>query len=141
MILQRQDLEFSTDKPISVCDMTPKVQEAVKRMRILNGLLMIASLHTTLALVINERCEKLREDMVVFLTRLAPPTAKYRHNEIAIDGRPNAHSHLLSLLLPSQVTVAVKEGEMDLGQWQSIFAVELDGPRTLRKIRLTFVGD
>src|SRR3989338_1004717 len=100
--------------------------------------------------------------MVDFLVRLVPPDGEYRHNLVAGDGRPNAHSHILSLMVPSQVTLVlhrqnlmvrtvphlqlsrerdvVEDGELDLGSGQSIFAIELDGPRKSREIALTAMG-
>ena len=41
----------------------------------------------------------------------------------------NAHSHLLSMMLGSSECVPVVEGEMVIGQWQSILLVDFDGPR------------
>lgn len=41
----------------------------------------------------------------------------------------NAHSHLLSMLLGSSETIPVINGEMVIGQWQSVLLVDLDGPR------------
>lgn len=42
----------------------------------------------------------------------------------------NAHSHLLSMLLGNSLAVPVAGGDLQLGTWQSIILVELDGPRT-----------
>ena len=41
----------------------------------------------------------------------------------------NAHSHLLAMLLGASETVPICEGELCIGQWQSIILVDLDGPR------------
>lgn len=41
----------------------------------------------------------------------------------------NAHSHLLSMLLGSSESIPVVDGEMVIGQWQSVLLVDLDGPR------------
>lgn len=51
----------------------------------------------------------------------------------------NAHSHLLSMLLGSSETIPVVDGEMVIGQWQSILLVDLDGPRT-RSVGVQFIG-
>ena len=42
----------------------------------------------------------------------------------------NAHSHLISMTLGSSECIPVVDGEMVIGQWQSVLLVDLDGPRT-----------
>ncbi len=139
MPLQQKTFSFITKKPIEIIEMTTGVKEFVESSGYRNGLLTVSSPHTTLGVVINERCERLQEDMIDFLRRLVPAGGDYRHNQVALDGRPNAHSHLLSLLLPSQLTFVVSEGQLLLGEWQSVFAIELDGPRSTRKIQMTLM--
>ncbi|MBF0492302.1 MAG: YjbQ family protein [Deltaproteobacteria bacterium] len=134
------ELVFETTEPLQIIDISTQVQWVFQES---NGgdcdLLHLASLHTTCALIINERCEHLQKDMLDFLQRLTPPqVSEYRHDKIAIDGRPNTHSHLLGMLLPSSQTLVIKKREIQLGIWQSIFLVELDGPRKERKIQLSF---
>jgi len=41
----------------------------------------------------------------------------------------NAHSHLISMMLGSSECIPVVNGEMVIGQWQSVLLVDLDGPR------------
>lgn len=51
----------------------------------------------------------------------------------------NAHSHLLSMLLGSSECIPVVNGEMVIGQWQSILLVDLDGPRD-RTVGIQMMG-
>lgn len=51
----------------------------------------------------------------------------------------NAHSHLLSMLLGSSESIPVVNGEMVIGQWQSVLLVDLDGPRD-RTVGVQFTG-
>jgi secondary thiamine-phosphate synthase enzyme len=137
MVLHRHNLSLKTAQPLEIRDITGEVEAFVQSLETPEGLLVVASPHTTLGVAVNERCEELQKDMIEFLKRLAPAGEPYRHNRVAVDGRPNAHSHLLSLLIPSQVSLVVAEGRIQKGEWQSIFAIELDGPRAERKIELT----
>jgi thiamine phosphate synthase YjbQ (UPF0047 family) len=41
----------------------------------------------------------------------------------------NAHSHLIALLLGSQLSVPIVGGRLGRGRYQSVMLVELDGPR------------
>ncbi len=137
--MKTQVITLTTHQPIEVLDLTSQVKNFVKEQAAQNGILVIASEHTTLGVVLNEKCDSLEKDMTEFLNRLAPADLPYRHNQVAVDGRPNAHSHLLSLVIPSQQTLVIENGSLQLGQWQSVFAVELDGPRPLRKVHLTLI--
>jgi secondary thiamine-phosphate synthase enzyme len=137
MPLKQTIVTLKSDRPVQIRDLTNEVRRFVGQSGVRDGLLVAASQHTTMGVVINEKCEHLEKDMIRFLERIAPPKGDYEHNKHAVDGRPNAHSHLLSLVIPSSVTIVVADGELQLGEWQSVFAVELDGPRPARKIHLT----
>jgi len=138
MSFKHHQLTLETKQPIEIREITPLVKDFVTGLPSKDGILIVASPHTTLGVVLNERCEELQKDMLEFLRRLAPAEGRYLHNRVAVDGRPNAHSHLLSLVIPSQVTLVVAQGRLQMGEWQSIFAVEMDGPRRERKIELSF---
>ncbi len=140
MRFEQHSIELSTQEPIEIINITDPVKAFVAECGISNGMLNIGSAHTTVGLAINEECAHLRKDILAFLERLVPPQADYEHNKVAVDGRPNAHSHLLSLMLPPSQSLVVKGGELQLGTWQSIFAIELDGPRSQRRINLTLMG-
>jgi secondary thiamine-phosphate synthase enzyme len=58
-----------------------------------------------------------------------------------VDDRDNAHSHLLGLFLNASETIPVAGGELVMGGWQSIFFIELDGPRERREVRLQLLGE
>ena len=51
----------------------------------------------------------------------------------------NAHSHLIGMMLGSSESIPVVEGEMVIGQWQSVLMVDLDGPR-VRTVGVQLMG-
>jgi secondary thiamine-phosphate synthase enzyme len=129
-----------TTKPIEIIDITPEVTAALASTSLKRGQLTVISRHTTAFININEKEEHLLEDMETFLKRLVPKDGNYLHNLNPIDGRHNAHSHLLGLFMNSSETIPFSEGKMLLGEWQSVFFVELDGPRAERTILLQISG-
>ncbi|HSA59800.1 MAG TPA: secondary thiamine-phosphate synthase enzyme YjbQ [bacterium] len=137
MPLKQTAITLKSERPLQIHDLTEAVRRFTAESGVRDGLLIAASRHTTMGVVINEKCEFLERDMIRFLEKLVPAQADYEHNRHAVDGRPNAHSHLLSLVIPSELTLVIAGGELQLGTWQSVFAVELDGPRPTRKIHLT----
>lgn len=130
-----------SDKSIQLIDITPLAQTFIKKNKAQNGILIIQSQHTTAAISLNEKCSEIEKDLIHFLGKLVPPHADYAHNKVALDGRANAHSHLLKHLMSSSETLTVKEGKFLLGAWQTLFFVELDGPRSSRQIHFTFLGE
>ena len=56
------------------------------------------------------------------------------------DERINGHSHIRSIFFGSSETVPVENGDLILGNWKNIFAIELD-PVRQRKIVCTFIGE
>jgi secondary thiamine-phosphate synthase enzyme len=85
--------------------------------------------------IVNENEPLLLEDLEDLLQGWAPEDGCYRHNDLAArkappkGERPNGHAHARALLLGASVCLNVADGKVDLGEWQSVFLVELDGPR------------
>ena len=84
-------------------------------------------------------------DLKRWLYQLASPGDGWKHDDLHLrpgvpDDEPrNAHAHLQALLLGNQVTVNVCNGELQLGQYQDVLLVELDGPRD-RKVSLQWLS-
>ncbi len=141
MKILRHRLEFATAAPIEFRDVTQDVTDWIATTGIRNGLLTLLSPHTTARVNINESETQLQRDMVTFLKRMVPRDGDWLHNLDTVDDRDNAHSHLLGLLMSASETIPVAEGALTLGEWQSIFFVELDGPRPRRLLDLQIMGD
>ena len=99
-----------------------------------DGLLFVFVPHTTAGITINENADPdVRMDIIQVLDRLIPWAGPYAHAE------GNTAAHVKASLMGSSITVAVTEGKLLLGTWQSVFFCEFDGPRT-RKIVLRFLA-
>ena len=138
-------IELHTGEGISLHDIMPGIRNAVAKSGIKDGFVTVTSQHTTTAIAINEKEERLIEDVKTFLTKLVPPGDRYLHNDIAMrdcpDDEPeNAHSHLAAMLLGSSEVIALAGGELVLGQYQSVMLYELDGPRQ-RKVSVRVFGE
>jgi secondary thiamine-phosphate synthase enzyme len=138
-------IEQDTGQGISLHDLMADIRDAVAGSGIRNGFVTITSQHTTTAITINEHEARLLEDVKVFLARLIPSGDRYLHNDIQLRDCPpdepeNAHSHLASMLLGSSEVIALVDGELVLGQYQSVMLVELDGPRR-RKVNVQVYGE
>jgi secondary thiamine-phosphate synthase enzyme len=141
MNVARHQLQLETTAPIEVIDISDRVRAWVRASGVRHGLLTVMSLHTTARVNLNERESELQHDMVAFLTRLVPREGAYRHNVHTVDDRDNAHAHLLGLMLNASESIPVADGELVMGGWQSIFFIELDGPRARREVELHLIGE
>ena len=110
---------FSTKGEIEFIDLTDKVQEAVSRSGIRNGIVHVFAPHATGVLILTENEYGLLNDIRALLERLVPKGAGYMHPS-------NAHSHLRSVLLPPDKTLPVVDGRVEFGTWQSLVFVETD---------------
>jgi secondary thiamine-phosphate synthase enzyme len=136
MPARRHRLTLATTQPIEIVDITDEVRAWVESSGVREGLLTVMSPHTTARVTLNEREAELQKDMRRFLERIAPAGADYGHDRAPVDDRPNAHSHLLGLFMTATETIPVSDGALEIGGWQSLFFIDLDGPRPKREVLL-----
>ena len=139
-------IAFDTERATQFIDLTPRLQQEIEAAGLVNGRLYLQSLHTTLGIAVNENEPLLHGDFEQLLERLAPHGAVYLHDDFAQrigipeDEPANGHAHCRTLLLSPSATLLVEAGRLVLGRWQSVFAVELDGPRR-REVALQRDGE
>ena len=134
-------IKVQTEEREELHNLTTLVRHFVKSSGIRAGLVSIASLHTTSAIFINEWQDALIHDFKAYLANAISKDLYYRHNDPAWSDcdRHNADSHLRSLVLGMSLTLQIADGDVVLGEWQSIIMAELDGPRE-RSVRLQAMG-
>jgi secondary thiamine-phosphate synthase enzyme len=132
----RAVFEIKTDTRIKILDITGEIQSVLDRSDLKTGIVHIYSRHSTSGIVVNENEKGLVEDFQSSLESLVPSNNNYHHDRID----NNADSHLRSFLIGNSETIPLYNGKLDLGTWQSVFFVELDGPRT-RKVTVTVIGE
>jgi len=136
MVLKREIVGVNTSERVEIRDITREVDTVLKNSGVKEGLLNVYSRHSTSAVVINENETGLLRDFQLALQKLVPEGAGYHHDRID----NNADSHIRGFLLGGSQTIPVENGRIMLGTWQSIFFVELDGPRQ-RKLTVTVIGE
>ena len=130
-----------TENREELYNLTQMVRQFVRSSGVKAGSVIVSSMHTTCAILVNEWQDALVQDVKAYLQGLTDGDNYYRHNdpEWSDCDRHNAESHLRSLLLGTTLTFQVANGELVLGEWQSIIMAELDGPRE-RTLRLQAMG-
>jgi len=136
MAICKRSFQIKTDSRIQIKDITPLLKEAIAESHIQDGIAIVFSPHTTTAIVINEYEDRLIEDLEQAVEELIPWNKSYKHNQID----NNAPSHIIGSFLGASAAVPIDDGDVSLGTWQSIFFVELDGPRN-RQVRVRIIGE
>jgi len=136
-----ETLRLVTDKRLELYDLTERVADILKRHDVKEGMVLLSSLHTTLALFVNEWQTALLHDVKAMLDKVVNPHDGWRHDdpEYSDCDRRNAHSHLQATLLGHALSFQVARGKLVLGRFQAIIAAELDGPRN-RDLAVQIIG-
>jgi len=133
--------KVQTENREELHNLTTLVRDIVRSSGIRTGSVIVSSLHTTCGIFINEWQDALVHDVKAYLANAINKDVYYRHNDPAWSDcdRHNADSHLRSLMLGISLTLQVNDGDVVLGEWQSIILAEFDGPRE-RSIRIQVMG-
>jgi secondary thiamine-phosphate synthase enzyme len=116
-------IQVSSQRRRQLIDVTSFVQQAVAASGVAEGLCHVFVPHTTAAVMLNENADPaVGSDLLAAWERLVPDVA-WRHSE------GNSDSHFLSSLIGVSLATPISLGELQLGRWQAIYFVELDGPR------------
>jgi secondary thiamine-phosphate synthase enzyme len=142
MKVVRETLTLSTEERMEFLDVTKQIRDVIQKHPITDGIVLVNSLHTTVALFVNEFQGALIEDLKKMISTLVGVRNGYRHDDPRYSDceRGNAHAHLRAALLGRSVAVGLSGGELSLGRFQSIIFAELDGPRQ-RAIDIQIMGE
>ncbi|MBQ6345745.1 MAG: YjbQ family protein [Methanobrevibacter sp.] len=132
--MSSKKLILNSNRNFEIIDITAMINNEID---IKSGIVNVFSKHSTSAIVVNENESGLLKDLELMLSDLVSDKYSWQHDRID----NNAKSHLKSFLLSSSETIPILDGKLDLGTWQSVFFVELDGPRNNRTVDLTFISD
>ena len=91
-----------------------------------DGLLLVSLEHTTAALFLGESGSEMFADYERVATALIEEHGPFVH-ETWNPG--NAQSHVMSSFVGTQLLLPISGGRLDLGTWQRVIFLELDGPR------------
>lgn len=130
-------LQLQTQQKTEVIDLTPQVRQVLASTGITSGACTIYIPHTTAAICIQENADpNVHVDLFNTLERLIPKDWPYLHQTV----NKNAPSHIKAALIGPEKTVLIENGQLMLGQYQSIHVYEFDGPRS-RQVWLRIVAD
>jgi secondary thiamine-phosphate synthase enzyme len=131
-------LWFNTKLRQEFINITPQVEEELKKSGIKEGLCLVNAMHITASVFINDDEDGLHRDFSCWLEGIAPyGKDKYQHN---LSGEDNGDAHLKRTLMGREVVVAVTGGRLDFGPWEQIFYGEFDGRRK-KRVLIKIIGE
>jgi len=131
-------LWLNTQNKQEFVNITPQVEEAVKKSQIKEGFCLVNAMHITSSCFVNDDEGGLHKDFSVWLEKLAPyGKDKYNHN---LTGEDNADAHLKRTIMGREVVVAITNGKLDFGPWEQIFYGEFDGQRK-KRVLIKIIGE
>ena len=132
-------LTFKTKTRRAFVNITPDVEQLIKKSGIKEGLCLVNAMHITASVFINDNESGLHQDYEKWLEGLAPhsPIEQYRHNDT---GEDNADAHMKRQVMGREVVVAITKGELDFGPWETIFYGEFDGRRN-KRVLVKIIGE
>src|SRR3954471_131903 len=144
---------FQTEGRRELIRITEDVQSAVDDAAVSEGLALVAAMHVTAAVWINDDEPGLHEDVLEWLDKVAPPSWKEPSNDVAREllpdpgdyrhhrgGEDTGAAHLKNRLVHPQAVLPITDGKLDLGPWQAVFYCEFDGRRSKRLV-IKVMGD
>lgn len=131
-------ITMNTKKRYEIVNITPIVEEELKKSGIKEGLCLVNAMHITASVFINDDEAGLHKDFLNWLEKLAPYSkTSYEHNRT---GEDNGDAHLKRTIMGREVVIAVTNGKLDFGPWEQIFYGEFDGQRP-KRILIKIIGE
>jgi secondary thiamine-phosphate synthase enzyme len=119
--------EVPTRDVTQLVEITARVREAIHASGVTEGIAVVASVHTTAGVTVQENADPdVAHDLLLALANAVPLRATrgaYRH------GEGNSDAHVKTALVGASATLVVERGAPVLGTWQGVYLCEFDGPR------------
>jgi len=131
-------LWMNTPTKYAFVNITPQVEELVRKSSVRDGLCLVSAMHITASVFINDNESGLHRDFAEWLEKLAPhePISQYAHN----NGEDNADAHLKRTIMGRETVVAITQSKLDFGPWEQIFYGEFDGQRR-KRVLVKIIGE
>ena len=132
-----EKIVINTKKRIDFVNITSKVEEIVSKSKVKEGIVLVNAMHITSSIFVNDNESGLLRDFEKWLEKLAPMNFNYQHHQT---GEDNGFSHLWRTIMGRETIIAITNGKLDFGPWESIFYGEFDGQRD-KRILVKIIGE
>jgi len=138
-MIYSEKLPLSTKGFSEIIDITSRVDSAIGRSKIENGLVTVFCPGSTGSVTTIEYEAGVLKDLQKAIEKVAPSGIPYEHDRRWGDG--NGFSHVRAALMKPSLTIPLIKGKMALGTWQQIVFIDFDNKKRERKILVHVIGE
>ena len=120
-------------------DITARVQDAVTRAKVRQGLATVFVTGSTAGVTTIEHEPGLVRDLQEAVRRLFPEDLRYAHHETG--GDDNGFSHLRASFIGPSLSIPIVDGKLRLGTWQQIVLIDFDTHPRTRSYLIQLLGE
>jgi len=120
-------------------NLTQEISGIVKESKLVDGVVTVFVSGSTAAVTTIEYEPGLKHDFPEMLSRVAPRSIEYAHDNTWHDG--NGHSHVRASLVGPSLTIPFTKSNLLLGTWQQVVLVEMDTRPRHRTIIAQVIGE
>lgn len=125
--------QVATTRKKQVVDITEEVESYLRKNNAGTGLCHVFAKHTTCAITTADLDPGTDLDMLDAFEKIIPKL-NYRHPH----NPSHVPDHIMSCIIGPDVLLPVHAASLQLGTWQRVILIELDGPRK-RDVTFTFI--
>lgn len=118
--------QLRTRSHSEMIEITDQIQQWLNEEQIIDGLVVVSSMHTTAGITVNENADP--DVKTDFLRRLNEVYPWDHQKDLHMEG--NTAAHLKTSTVGHAQTLIVSQGRLVLGTWQGVYFCEFDGPRS-----------
>ena len=120
---------------------TYEIEEQIPEIKnIKTGIVNIFIKHTSASLTINENVSPdVRSDMEAHFNQMIPENMSYYQH--VFEGPDDMPAHIKASLLGPELTIPIKNGQLNLGTWQGLYLCEHRDHGGPRKVVVTIIGE
>jgi len=138
VIFHFSTVEVDLNTGPDIRDITDDLNRIIGRSGIENGQASASIVGSTGSLTTIEYERGVVQDLKDAINRLAPQDLAYAHELAWHDG--NGHSHVQAALLGPSIALPIRHGQLHLGTWQQVVAINHDNRSRRRKVEVTLLG-
>ncbi len=119
MKIYNEQITIQSSKLREIFNITSQVKAAMEKSTLRDGIILVSSLHSNSAVIVNDEEPGFLEDLDLWLCDIAPARDDFKHK-----GRfeSNSSAHFQSLMLHHQVVVPLPKGGSTLARGSSSFS-------------------
>jgi thiamine phosphate synthase YjbQ (UPF0047 family) len=141
MRIETTRLEIATEEGVSIADLTGEVNAFIRSTGVRDGLCVMMVGRHECFLSLAPDLEEAFDDLLRLIREAGPPSVTSRSEGLPVPDRADVDATGAAPpgFLAETLSFAVREGDPELGSWESILLVDAGGPAR-RAIEVTVMG-